>query len=931
MTAFLGGGGGPLQGTLTATLAGGVATFTNLYDDTAETITLEFTGGGLTSLASVPVVVSPAAASQLVVSQPPSSTATAGAALPTQPVLLEKDRFGNIETGDSTTTVTASLASGTGPLQGTTSIVLKDGVATFTNLYDNAAETITLSFSGAGLKAGPTGSIVVSPAAAAKLVIQSQPSQTATAGTAFKDQPVIDEEDQYGNILTGDSTTTVTAQVASGTGTLAGGTSATVKAGVATFSTLADDTAGTITLAFTGAGLTSPASVSIVVSPASASQLVVHTSASGSSGAGQAFSTQPVLYEEDQYGNLVTGDNTTVVTAQLSGGGQLGGAASVAVQGGIATFTDLAAKTAGDAPLAFSAAGLSSASTGAIVVSPAVVYQLVIHTEPSATATVGQAFPTQPVIYEEDQYGNIETGDSTTMVTATLASGPGPLLGTATVTLAGGVAAFTNLSDNTVGTIALAFAGNGLTSSASAAVAVTTTPPAKLVIHAEPPSTAAAGQSFATAAQPVVVYEEDQYGDIETTDSSTTVTATLASGAGTLQGTTTVTLADGVATFTNLYDNTAGMITMAFSGGGLTSPATGSITVSPAVASQWVIHTQPSTTATAGQALAVQPVIYEEDQYGNLETGDNSSAITASLASGTGPLQGTTSITVKGGVAAFTNLYDNTAGAITLAFSGGGLTSPATGSITVSPAAATQLVIHTQPSTTALAGEAFAPQPVIYEEDQFGNVETGDNSTVVATALASGSGPLQGTESVTVKDGVATFNDLADSVAETIALDFSGGGLHSMSSNSIQVATNGPRINPASAPTITGEMVVMSQKKNKKGKPVGKPVLQGFTLDFSTAMNAATAGSAANYRMTATSTKHAKKKTIPPPTPVAFTAAYNAATNSVMLTLAGKQAFAKGGQITVSYSAVTSASGDSLDSSDATFTIQPKGTGIALG
>ena len=36
-----------------------------------------------------------------------------------------------------------------------------------------------------------------------------------------------------------------------------------------------------------------------------------------------------------------------------------------------------------------------------------------------------------------------------------------------------------------------------------------------------------------------------------------------------------------------------------------------------------VIHTQPSATATAGKAFGIQPVIYEEDQYGNLETGDN--------------------------------------------------------------------------------------------------------------------------------------------------------------------------------------------------------------------------------------------------------------------------------------------------------------------
>ena len=59
-------------------MSGGIATFTDLADDTAETITLEFTGGGLTSAASGPIVVSPAAASQLVIHTQPSSTATAG-------------------------------------------------------------------------------------------------------------------------------------------------------------------------------------------------------------------------------------------------------------------------------------------------------------------------------------------------------------------------------------------------------------------------------------------------------------------------------------------------------------------------------------------------------------------------------------------------------------------------------------------------------------------------------------------------------------------------------------------------------------------------------------------------------------------------------------------------------------------------------------
>ena len=46
---------------------------------------------------------------------------------------------------------------------------------------------------------------------------------------------------------------------------------------------------------------------------------------------------------------------------------------------------------------------------------------------------------------------------------------------------------------------------------------------------------------------PIVIDEEDQYGNIVTSDNSTQVTASLASGAGTLIGTTTVTVQDGVA------------------------------------------------------------------------------------------------------------------------------------------------------------------------------------------------------------------------------------------------------------------------------------------------------------------------------------------------------------------------------------------------
>ena len=153
-------------------------------------------------------------------------------------------------------------------------MTVSKGVAKFTNLSDRKAETITLAFTGGGLVQATSSSITVSPAAASKLVIASQPT-TATAGLAFSPAPVVDEVDAYGNLETGDSSTTVSVALTSGAGRLRGSTQVTVSQGVANFSNLFDDQAGTIKLKFTGGALTSATSAAIAVNPAATSQFVV--------------------------------------------------------------------------------------------------------------------------------------------------------------------------------------------------------------------------------------------------------------------------------------------------------------------------------------------------------------------------------------------------------------------------------------------------------------------------------------------------------------------------------------------------------------------------------------------------------------------------------------------------------------------------------
>src|SRR5258706_13562863 len=87
---------------------------------------------------------------------------------------------------------------------------------------------------------------------------------------------------------------------------------------------------------------------------------------------------------------------------------------------------------------------------------------------------------------------------------------------------------------------------------------------------------------------------------------------------------------------------------------------------------------------------------------------------------------------------------------------------------TVTPASANSLVILTQPSSSALAGVAFAQQPALAIEDAYGNVRSTDNSTVVTAARSAGSGTLQGSLSATAVNGVVTFADLSPNDANTL-------------------------------------------------------------------------------------------------------------------------------------------------------------------
>ena len=130
--------------------------------------------------------------------------------------------------------------------------------------------------------------------------------------------------------------------------------------------------------------------------------------------------------------------------------------------------------------------------------------------------------------------------------------------------------------------------------------------------------------------------------------------------------------------------------------------------------------------------------------------------------------------------------------------------------------------------------------------------------------------------------------------------------------------------------TITSERVVLTYAKhNKKGKPIGKPVVE-VLFTFSTAMNPGTVENAGNYNVNVASTRKLKKKLVTTYNSVGLSSVTLDPSDTVvtLVTSVPKSKFAKGGQVVIAASGVRSAAGVSLGG-PSTFTIGAGGGSIS--
>jgi len=610
----------------------------------------------------------------------------------------------------------------------------------------------------------------LNPATQLVFPLAGEPPATATAGQNFASpSPVIVDAEDNHNSIDPFYNGPVTLALANGaTGVFVGTLTVNAVNGVATFTNLAIQTAGTYELGATSDSLTPGTSTSITIAAAAPYQLVWATQPPSEITLNNTFGTTPTLDVEDQYGNLETGYTQNVsVALKLNGNpasGDLNGTATVAAAGGSAAFPGLSISAVGNPYTLVATSGtLNPVSSDAIdVVAPS----LVVTSQPVNSVTAGTSF--QLVVTAYTFQNTVDTAFNDPLGLS-VNSGPNgaTISGTTTATASSGVATFPGVILDIAGPYILQASDTNLNLTADTnTITVVAAGVDGLVFQPEPPSMVQTRTGFGLG-----VEAKDRFGNVTPLSGSVSVAISNNPGnpAGTLGGTTTVNASNGVATFSGLTISTVGNgYTLVATSNGHMSPASTSIDVTPTPAFALKVTVQPPPSVTVyqppGTPLPQQTFSIQVealDQFGRFDPDFNGS-ITVGL--GIAPpgavLGGTVSESAVNGVATFSGLSLNVvANGYTLVASSMGLTSATSNPFNVTAAAASQLVILAQPAPSVTAGTAFGF--VVEAEDQYGNLATSFNSSVTAMLAAGPSGGmLSGTLTATANAGVVFFSAL---------------------------------------------------------------------------------------------------------------------------------------------------------------------------
>ncbi|HET9707460.1 MAG TPA: hypothetical protein VFP39_04065, partial [Gemmatimonadales bacterium] len=350
---------------------------------------------------------------------------------------------------------------------------------------------------------------------------------------------------------------------------------------------------------------------------------------------------------------------------------------------------------------------------------------------------------------------------------------------------------------------------------------------AKLVCTVQPTNTTA-GSPITPAIQ--VSARDASNQTVTSFTSSVTLAIGTNPGGGALSGTTTVSAAAGVATFSGLsIDKSGSGYTLTATATGLQSASCGPFSISGGTALQLVFGVQPSNVAAA-TAITPQVEVTAHDALGNVATGFTGTvAIAIANNPSGGVLSGTGSVAAVAGVAAFPNLAIDKAGlAYTLSATATGPSSATSGSFDVTAGAPSHLIFSSQPATTA-AGATITPAVSVTAKDASGNTDptfTGNVTLTITSGSGAAGATLSGTTTVAAVLGIATFSDLKiDKSGTGYTLSATASGIAGAASTAFTISVGTPAklaftVEPVSAVAGTSLGAIQVTAQDAQGNPV---------------------------------------------------------------------------------------------------------------
>ncbi len=770
-------GGATLGGTTTVAAVAGVATFPGVsLDRSGVGYTLQASAGGVPPVTSAPFSVTAAAATHLVFSVQPTTTA-AGAAIAPAIQVTARDAFGNTATG-STGPVTIAIGANPsgGTLSGTTTVNAVSGVAIFGSLsIDRNGAGYTLGATAAGLSAATSTSfsITAGGVSASLSTVVAAPATIAASAGSSASTVTVTARDALGNPI-GGVTVVLAASGGGNTVTQPGPTNA---SGVAT-GTVSSTVVGVKTISATVGGVAVGQTASVTVDPGTAAQLAFTVQPS-TTPAGAPITPAVQATALDAFGNPATtfSGDVTVAIGTNPGGGTLSGTTTIAAAAGVATFANLSINRVGTGyTLTAASTGLTGTTSSGFIIIIGDPGPLVFTVQPGTTAA-GAAMSPAVQVTATDQFGNIATG-FTGNVSIAIGTNPagGTLSGTTTVAAVAGVATFSNLRIDRAGAgYTLVASAIGLPGSTSTSFTITPGAPAAIALVSGDAQTDSIG---ATLDAPFAVRVTDAQGNAV---SGVTVSWTVTGGGGSVTP-TSLTNATGQAQATRVLGNTLGAQSATASVSGLAgSPVSFTATAGPGNPNQLAFTVQPGTTS-AGSAIAPAVQVTARDRIGTTTTGFTG---TVTVEFGNNPaggtLSGTTTVAAVAGVATLSDLSIDKAGTgYTLTAAAAGLTGATSApfNITASAVSPSQSTVAAAPATITASGGTSQSTITVTARDALGNpvsgvpvvlAATGSGNTIIQPAgLTDASGVATGTLSSTAA-GIKTVSATAGGVAITQA------------------------------------------------------------------------------------------------------------------------------------------------------------------